>query len=39
MLADHEIDIDDLMALPEGSMEIPIPKSKRGEMGRAGYGP
>jgi hypothetical protein len=39
MLADHEIDIDDLMALPEGSLEIPLPKSKRGMMGRAGYGP
>lgn len=39
MLADHEIDIDDLMALPEGSMEMPIPKSKRGMMDRAGYGP
>jgi hypothetical protein len=28
MVADHEITIEDIRALPEGSMEIPVPKKR-----------
>jgi hypothetical protein len=31
MVADHEITIEDILALPEGSMAIPIPKKCREE--------
>jgi hypothetical protein len=31
MLADHEITIEDIFELPEGSTAIPIPKERRGE--------
>jgi hypothetical protein len=28
MMADHEITTEDIHALPEGSMEIPIPRKR-----------
>jgi hypothetical protein len=31
MMADHEITIEDILALPEGSMEIPVPRKYREE--------
>jgi hypothetical protein len=34
MLADHEITMGDILALPEGSTAIPIPKPRRAEKQR-----
>ncbi len=31
MMADHEITIEDIFALPEGSMEIPTPRKRNEE--------
>ena len=35
MVADHEITIEDILALPEGSMAIPSPKNVARKNSRA----